>query len=84
MKKHNWPDDCAGAEIEVVLDDADELGLGNLARAVVLNVERQRLGDTNGIGNLLNGRLSQSFIEEDKWVLLRNDLTTEIKQIYII
>jgi hypothetical protein len=45
-------DNDTGTEIEVLVDDLDKL-LGGLVRGtVVLNEEREGLGDTNGVGEL--------------------------------
>jgi hypothetical protein len=45
-------DDNTRAEIEVLLDDANELLAGNLGRTVVLDKEGEWLGDTDSIRQL--------------------------------
>ncbi len=45
-------DDDTWAEVEVLLDDAEELILGHLAGTVVLNEQRQWLGNTDGVRDL--------------------------------
>jgi len=47
-----FPHNHTGAEIEVLVDDLEQLGLGDLASAVVLNEEGQRARDTDGVGDL--------------------------------
>ena len=45
-------DDDTWAEVEVLLDDAEELVLGHFASTVVLDKQRQWLGNTDGIRDL--------------------------------
>lgn len=48
-------DDDAGPEVEVVEDDADELGRGPVGGAVAFDEHGERLGDTDGVGELHEG-----------------------------
>ena len=48
-------DDGEGAEVEVLVHNLEDLGVRLGARAVRVDVRRQRLGDADGVGNLRRG-----------------------------
>lgn len=50
--KNKSPTDDTGPEVPVLLDDGDELFVGLFASAVGINVDGQRLSNTNGVGEL--------------------------------
>ncbi len=52
-------DDATGAEIEVLEDDLEELRVGLSTSAIRVNEDGQRLGDTDGIGDLNDASLGQ-------------------------
>ena len=71
--------DDTGAEVKVVADDLDELLVGLLAGAVRVDVDGERLGDTDGVGEELErgellrereaegGERGEADEEEDEW-----------------
>lgn len=53
-----------GSQVEVLVDDLDEL-LGGLVRgAVGVDVDRQGLSNTNGVGELNKGAASEASVDE--------------------
>ena len=62
------PDDAAGAEVEVLVDDVGELSIG-LARcllggAVGVNKDGEGVGDADGVGELDEGALAEASVDE--------------------
>ena len=45
-------DNNTWTEVPVLLDDLDELSVGLLASSIAINVDRERLGYTNGVRKL--------------------------------
>lgn len=66
--KHVWENvqtsdlltDNTRSEIPVVADDLDKLLVGLLASPVGINVDRQRLSNTDGVGELNKGTTSKA------------------------
>ena len=52
--------DDTGAEIPVLADDGNDLLIGLLSSAVGVNVDRERLSDTDGVGELDEGTASEA------------------------
>jgi hypothetical protein len=57
-------DDDTGAHVEVGLDDLDELAGALVGGAVGLDEDGERLGDTNGVGELDKGTASELGVDE--------------------
>ena len=57
-------DDASRAKVEVLLDDLNELGLGLLRGAVSVDVDGERLHDTNGVRELDERALAQASSDE--------------------
>lgn len=52
--------DDTGAEIPVLADDGNDLLIGLLSGAVGVDVDRERLSDTDGVGELDEGAASKA------------------------
>lgn len=57
-------DDDTGTHVEVLTDDGDELVRGLVRGAVRLDEDRERLGNTNGVGELNEGSASEASVDE--------------------
>jgi len=53
-----------GSEIPVFADDGDEFFVALLSSAVSVNIDRERLSNTNGVGQLDQGTAGKSTGDE--------------------
>ena len=56
--------DDTGPEVEVLADNFDELLIRNLASAVRVDVDRERLGDTDGVRELDKGTTGKTSSDQ--------------------
>jgi hypothetical protein len=56
----NIPHDNTGTQVKILLDDLKQLRLGDLASTVVIDVQRKRLGNADGVGDLNKATASQA------------------------
>jgi hypothetical protein len=57
-------DNNTRAEVEVLVDDLDQLGRALLGGTVGVNVDGERLSNTNGVGELDEGTTSQLGVDQ--------------------
>jgi hypothetical protein len=53
-----------GSEIPVLEDDGDEFFVALLSSAISVNIDRERLSNTNGVGQLDQGTAGKSSRDE--------------------